>query len=125
LGIAYKNLGQYQQAIEFYQQQLNIAREIGDRRGEANSWYNSGLALEKLARRSDAIGAYRYAKECYQSIELAAEVQDCSDAINRLSQEPVIERQPKSDKRWLNRFGRWFNQFWHQIINYVRRLTRM
>ncbi|WP_279605218.1 tetratricopeptide repeat protein [Aetokthonos hydrillicola] len=31
LGNAYYSLGRYQQAIQFHQQSLNIAREIGDR----------------------------------------------------------------------------------------------
>ena len=34
LGNAYRNLGQVEQAIQHYQQALEIAREIGDRRGE-------------------------------------------------------------------------------------------
>ena len=45
LGIAYSSLGQYQQAIEFYQQSLDIAREIGDRNLEAIAWFNLGLSL--------------------------------------------------------------------------------
>ena len=31
LGVAYKRLGEYKQAIDYYQQSLTIAREIGDR----------------------------------------------------------------------------------------------
>ncbi len=36
LGNAYNSLGQYQQAIDFHQQSLEIAWEIGDRQGEGN-----------------------------------------------------------------------------------------
>src|SRR5260370_32663152 len=34
LGLAYKHLGETRTAIEFYNKQLVIVREIGDRRGE-------------------------------------------------------------------------------------------
>lgn len=37
LGNAYRNLGQYQQAIDFYEQSLVIFRELGDRLGEGNA----------------------------------------------------------------------------------------
>ncbi|MDY7022653.1 MAG: CHAT domain-containing protein, partial [Cyanobacteriota bacterium] len=47
LGLAYRSLGQYQKAIEFFQQSLAIAREIGDRSGEANSLDNIGFLLEQ------------------------------------------------------------------------------
>ena len=38
LGVAYRNLGQVQEAIEHYQQALEISREIGDRRHEGIIW---------------------------------------------------------------------------------------
>jgi tetratricopeptide (TPR) repeat protein len=68
LGIAYDSLGQYQQAIDFFQQSLDIAREIGDHNGEAIAWFNLGLALENVNRESDALGAYRNARELYQTM---------------------------------------------------------
>ncbi|MFM6075337.1 MAG: tetratricopeptide repeat protein, partial [Dolichospermum sp.] len=37
LGNVYYSLGQYQTAIDFYQQSLKITREIGDVGGESNS----------------------------------------------------------------------------------------
>jgi tetratricopeptide (TPR) repeat protein len=55
LGLAYVDLGQPQRAIDFYQQQLAIALEIGDRRGEANACWNLGEALAKLERVAEAI----------------------------------------------------------------------
>ena len=56
MGIAYKNLGEPQRAIELYEQWLAIAREIGDRLGEARASWNLGLALEsqgELARAAE------------------------------------------------------------------------
>jgi len=40
-------LADYSKAIEYYEQALAIAREIGDRRGEALTSWNLGLAHEK------------------------------------------------------------------------------
>ncbi len=44
LGNAYDYLGKYQQAINYHQQSLDIAREVGNRQGEAASLGNLGLA---------------------------------------------------------------------------------
>jgi tetratricopeptide (TPR) repeat protein len=38
-------LGNYPQAIIFLQEQLDIAREIGDRQSEANALNNLGLTI--------------------------------------------------------------------------------
>ncbi|MHC5739540.1 tetratricopeptide repeat protein, partial [Nostoc sp.] len=107
LGIAYYSLGQYQQAIEFQQQSLNITREIGDIRGEANSWFNLGLSLENVNREPDALGAYRNARELYQVMGLDANVVDCNNAIERISQPktPVVSR--RGFWVWLRRLWRW------------------
>ena len=48
LGIAYKNLGELEKAIKYYQQQLVITKEIGDRRGQGNALANLGLAYKSL-----------------------------------------------------------------------------
>ncbi len=50
LGIAYYNLGEYRRAIEYYEQRLQIAREIGDRRGESQRTGQSGHRLLRLGR---------------------------------------------------------------------------
>ncbi|MEG3435778.1 tetratricopeptide repeat protein [Pannus brasiliensis CCIBt3594] len=59
LGNAYLSLGQYREAIEFYQRSLDIFRESGNRRGEANSCMGLGNAYRSL-------GQYREAIEFYQ-----------------------------------------------------------
>ncbi len=106
LGLAYQSLGQYQQAIEFQQQWLNIAREIGDRNTEAKVWFNLGFSLEKLNRESDALGAYRNARELYQAIGLDADVQDCNNAIERVSH--------RGFWGWLRRLLRWVCSWFQQ-----------
>jgi CHAT domain-containing protein len=55
LGLAYNNLGDYQQAINFQQQALVIVREIEDRRGEAASLGNLGIAYDSLGDYQQAI----------------------------------------------------------------------
>ncbi|MGF1936576.1 MAG: tetratricopeptide repeat protein [Nostoc sp. ChiQUE02] len=114
LGIAYRSLGQYQQAIEFYQQRLNIAREIADIRGEAHSWFNLGLSLENVNRESDALGAYRNARELYQTMGLDANVQLCNNAIERISQPktPVVSRRG---------FWGWLRRLWRWVCSWFRR----
>ena len=87
LGNAYNSLGQYQTAIEFYQKSLEITRDIGDRFGEANVWFNLGVALKKVNQKSEAIDAYRNARQLYEAMGLDAKVQDCDEAIERLSQQ--------------------------------------
>ncbi|MFM7352497.1 MAG: tetratricopeptide repeat protein [Microcystis aeruginosa] len=84
LGNVYKSLGAYQKAIEFHQQSLAIKREIGDREGEAKSWFNLGLTYYQLKRISEAEEAYLQARELYQALGLAADVQKCDRAIRRL-----------------------------------------
>ena len=44
-GSAYDFFVDYDRAIDFHQQSLTIAREIGDRQGESNSLGNLGYAL--------------------------------------------------------------------------------
>ena len=84
LGNVYDSLGEYQKAIEFYQQSLAIKREIGDRGGEASSWFNLGVTYYKLKRIAEAKEAYLQSRELYQALGLAADVQDCDQAIRQL-----------------------------------------
>src|ERR671932_2201839 len=55
LGLAYRNLGDYAKAIEYYQQCLAIAREIKDRKGEGQSLANLGVAYHALGDYAKAI----------------------------------------------------------------------
>ena len=65
----YKSLGEYPKAIEFYGQQLEIGREIGDRTGEANALFNMGLALYTLGERTQAISHAEAALKILEQIE--------------------------------------------------------
>ncbi|MEA5580028.1 tetratricopeptide repeat protein [Nodularia harveyana UHCC-0300] len=90
LGVIYHRLGKPKKAIKYLQQSLQIQKnieygKIGDRRGEANAWFNLGGALMDVNRKSDALGAYRNAHELYQKMGLDANVQRCKNLIERLS----------------------------------------
>ena len=107
LGLAYYSQGQYPEAIELFQQSLTIARDIGDRNSEAKAWFHSGLVLEEVDREQDALGAYRNARELFQTMGLDTYVQFCNDRIERLSQpkKPVVSQH--GFWGWLRRFWRW------------------
>jgi tetratricopeptide (TPR) repeat protein len=68
LGIAYYNLGETRQAIEYYDQILVIHREIGDRRGEGADLNNLGLAYADLGETHKAIGSYEQALPTFREI---------------------------------------------------------
>jgi tetratricopeptide (TPR) repeat protein len=81
LGNAYCSLGQYQQAIQFQQQSLEIKREIGDRNGEANSLGNLGLAYYSLRQYQQSIQFQQ------ESLEICREIGDLNgeaDSLNNL-----------------------------------------
>ncbi len=117
LGLAYLYQGQYPRAIEFFQQSLEISREIGDIRGEAIAWFYLGLALETVNRELDALGAYRNARELYQTMGLDADVQNCNDRIEGLWQPkaPVVSRRG---------FWGWLRRLWRWVCDWFRRLWR-
>ena len=69
LGLAYARLGEPRKAIERYEQALKISREIGYRRGEANTHWNMSLAQDSLGKRSDAVGLAKEALAIYEQIE--------------------------------------------------------
>jgi tetratricopeptide (TPR) repeat protein len=78
LGSTYYSLGETRQAIEFYNQRLEIVREIGDRRGEGNALGNLGVAYA-------AIGETRQAIEFYeQQLKIVREISDRSGEGNAL-----------------------------------------
>ncbi|MDJ0705837.1 MAG: tetratricopeptide repeat protein [Leptolyngbyaceae cyanobacterium MO_188.B28] len=70
LGNTCNNLGQYEQAINHYQQYLTIAREISDRQGEGNALGNLGVAYYYLGQYEQAIDHHQ------QQLTIAWEVGD-------------------------------------------------
>uniref|UniRef100_UPI0039C67083 tetratricopeptide repeat protein n=1 Tax=unclassified Anabaena TaxID=2619674 RepID=UPI0039C67083 len=70
LGNAYNYLGQYPRAIEFFQQSLDIKRDIGDRNGE-------GISLNNLGSAYNSLGQYPRAIEFFQqSLDIKRDIGD-------------------------------------------------
>ncbi len=72
MGVTYKNLGEVQRAVEFYEQDLVIAREIGDRFGEGAVLFNMALALNEIGDHTQAFAHARAALEIFEQIESPA-----------------------------------------------------
>ena len=70
LGVAYYELGDFNQAIEYHKQHLSIAKELGDRAGEGSAYNNLGSAYYKLGDFNQAI---EYQK---QHLSIAKELGD-------------------------------------------------
>ena len=70
VGLAYAALGEVQKAMGYYEQQLTIAREIGDRQGEGSALGNLGIAYARLGEVQKAIGYYE------QRLVIAREIGD-------------------------------------------------
>jgi hypothetical protein len=69
LGVASATLGDLRLAVEFYGQNLAVAREIGDRLGEGRALSNSGAAYAALDEPLRAITFLRGALAIFESIE--------------------------------------------------------
>ena len=61
--------GEVRRAIGYYEQRLQIAREIGDRRGEGQARWNMALAWESLGDRAQAIACAEAALLLFEQIE--------------------------------------------------------
>jgi len=84
LGGAYRSLGQYQRAIEFYRQSLEIMRKIGDREGEAG-------VLNSFGNTYSSIGQYQQASEFYQqSLDIRHEIDHSPEQKLAQSEEEAI-----------------------------------
>ena len=55
LGGAYFSLGKFQEAIEYCNKDLSIAKEVGDRAGEGTAYGNLGSAYYRLGKFQEAI----------------------------------------------------------------------
>ncbi|MGQ0604367.1 MAG: tetratricopeptide repeat protein, partial [Anaerolineales bacterium] len=95
LGLAHAALGDARTAIEFYEQQLVIAREIGDRSGEGNALGNMALALNSLGERERAIAHAEAALKIFEAIE-----------------SPYAEQVRKQLAGWQKRSAKKWWQFW-------------
>ena len=70
LGCAYCHVGQFHTAIKYHQQDLKIAKEVGDKAGEGRSYGNLGNAYQGLGQFKTAIQYHQ------RHLEIAKEVGD-------------------------------------------------
>ena len=66
----YDSLGKFQEAIEYCNQHLSIAKEVGDRAGEGQAYGNLGIAYRSLGKFQEAIEYHN------QHLSIAKEVGD-------------------------------------------------
>lgn len=67
LGNATYALGQYAKALEYYQQSLSVARQLGDYKVEVSSLNSLGNTYDSLGQYQKAIEFYRQASELKQT----------------------------------------------------------
>ena len=63
----YGSAGEYERAIQYYQQSLRIARERALDLSVANALYNIGVTYDKLGRHADALAQYREVLAIHES----------------------------------------------------------
>ncbi len=68
LGLVYRNLGQYQQAIDFYEQSFAIAQEVGDLWGEGEALNNLGIVHDDLGQYQQVIDFYEQSLVIFREI---------------------------------------------------------
>jgi len=68
LGSTYHSLSEFNQAINFYDQALSLARKLGDRNGEASSLCNLGSTYDALGQYQQAIHFYQQSLEIFKEI---------------------------------------------------------
>ncbi len=112
LGNAYQSLGQYQRAIDFHQQSIEIKREIGDRWGIGASLFNMANAQAKLDNHGQALLNFQQAKLIYEDLQLDHIVKQCNEALRTCNQiiaaerrsPPAIDQEPKESAiEWYER----------------------
>ena len=82
LGDAYYSLRQFQEAIQYYQQAIQIVEEIGDRNWQANYLANLGDAFYSLGESQQATASYEQSLAIAETIE---HQQRKASALHRLA----------------------------------------
>lgn len=68
LGLFYRQQGEYDKAIDYYQQAINWARQNGDRIGETKALHQLGETFLELKKTSDAIETLKTSAEVFESL---------------------------------------------------------
>jgi len=76
IGNAYHSLGDYRKALEYHEKRLKIAKEIGDRAGEAEAYRNIGNAYSFLEQFENAVDYIVSAVDAFNSLRSLLKSQD-------------------------------------------------
>lgn len=68
-GLVYRNLGEHQKAIAFYEQSLEISRNIGNRHSEAANLSDLGIVYNSLGKIEKACSLCNEALVIFEVIE--------------------------------------------------------
>ncbi|MGI5194752.1 tetratricopeptide repeat protein [Streptomyces sp. CA-288835] len=66
LGIALRQTGRAEEALDAHTRARDLFRAVGDRHGEGSAWNNLGLALQEAGRAEEAVDAHTHARDLYQ-----------------------------------------------------------
>lgn len=77
-------MGQWARSRGCYERALALKRRMGDRPGEARTWFNVGRLWMTVGDGAAARVAYEQALELFTELGLEAQVQRCREAIARL-----------------------------------------
>jgi len=69
IGWLYANQGRYEEALDHYQEALDIHREVGNRTGEGTSLNNIGLVYYEQGRYEEALDHYQQALEVARTVD--------------------------------------------------------
>lgn len=68
LGLIYRELGDWQKALDFYAEALRLRRSVGDRRGEAATLENFAYLYDSTNRKQQAIDTFKKALQIQRAI---------------------------------------------------------
>ncbi|WP_406454493.1 tetratricopeptide repeat protein [Streptomyces sp. NBC_01622] len=68
LGLALRETGRAEEAIDAHTRARDLHQAVGDRRSEARAWDNLGLALRPTGRTEEAIDAHTRARDLHQAV---------------------------------------------------------
>ena len=81
LGVIYRKLDKYDDAIRIYHRSLQIKEELNDRKGLANTYHNLGSAHVHQGKQAEAIQYFEQARQLFTELGDLTEVQSVSMGI--------------------------------------------
>jgi tetratricopeptide (TPR) repeat protein len=102
----YYSLGKYQEALNFYQQSLEIKREIGDRNGEATSLWNISNLYQQSGKIRQARKYRVLAVQVWQSLKLPVDTTPLPEFSKR-----GLRQLEAQGEDWANAFIQSMEQF--------------